>query len=90
MSPKLLRVCKATQRRHRVLKGLPGRGWRLTDLTSRDLGILLLDRPHDVGRVEVPHRELLGVEPDPHAVVALAEERNITDTWQPRQFIVRS
>ena len=48
---------------------------RLADLAGGDLRVLLADRRGDVAGRHVAGGELLGVDPDPHAVVALAEHR---------------
>ncbi len=42
-------------------------------------------RHHVAGR-HVADRQLVGIEPDPHAVVALAEHPHVADARQPRQL----
>ena len=56
---------------------------RLADLAGGDLDVLLLDGRDHVGGRQVAGRHLLGVEPDAHAVVALAEVGDVADAGQP-------
>src|SRR5262249_39589042 len=69
----LLGVGKAAERVDRELELLASGDWRLADLAGDDLDILLIDSGHNVSRAEAKSREPFGVEPDPQAIVALAE-----------------
>ena len=60
---------------------------RLADLAGRDLDVLLLDGGDHVAGGQVAERHLLRVEPDPHAVVALAEVGDVADARQPGQLV---
>ena len=62
---------------------------RLADLAGGDLHVLLRDGARR-RRVAVRLRDghLLRVEPEPHAVVALAEVGDVADAGQPRQLVV--
>ena len=83
----LLILSQAAEGRHGILKNLAVGSRRLTDLSGGDLGILLFDGMHDVGRCQVAGRHTIGIEPDAHAVVALAHEGNIADTCEAREFV---
>ena len=65
----------------------PGSDRRLADLAGGDLQVLLAEGQHDVAGRHVPLRQLVGVEPDPHAVIALAEHGHVADAGQPRQLV---
>ena len=85
----LLGIGEPAQRGHGVLEDLAVGHRRLADLAGGDLDVLLLrSRADDVGRGQVAERHLLGVEPDPHAVVALAEVGDVADALQPGQLVV--
>ena len=60
---------------------------RLADLAGGHLDVLLRDRVDHVGGGQVAERHLLRVEPDPHAVVALAEVGDVAHAVQPRQLV---
>ena len=61
---------------------------RLADLAGGHLDVLLLQRvDHVVGR-HVARGQLLGIEPGPHAVVALAQEGHVAHARQPQQFVL--
>ena len=61
---------------------------RLADLAGGDLGVLLADgRDHVAGR-HVPRGQLLRVDPDPHAVVALAEQEHVADARHAGQLVL--
>ena len=84
---KLLGVTEPAEGAHRVLVDLPCRDRGLADLAGRDLGVLLGDRVGDVGRGQVAEGHLAGVEPDPHAVVALAEVGDVADAREPGDLV---
>ncbi len=85
----LLGVGQAAQRGHRVLEGLAAGHRRLADLAGRHLHVLLLDRRHHVVGREVPGRHFLRVQPEPHAVVALAQVADVAHAVQPRQLVAQ-
>ena len=47
---------------------------RRADHPGRDLDVLLSDGVDDVGRGETAGRDLARIEPDPHGIVAAAED----------------
>ena len=51
----------------------------LSDLPGNDLRVLGADRGNHVAGSEAEFREFVGVHPDPHRVVALAENRHVAD-----------
>ena len=65
-----------------------GRG-RHAQLAGRDLEVLLLDGADDVARVEPEGLEHLGVQPDPHAVLARAEDGHVAHARQPRDDVAQ-
>ncbi len=71
----------------RILKCLSRRRRRHADLARGDLLALLLDRLDDVLRHQSTHLQLVGIEPDPHRILAGAEHRHVADPWQPRQLV---
>src|SRR5262249_29034932 len=52
-------------------------GGRPADLTQGDLHVLLAHGGDDVGDGEIPGGKFVRIEPDPHAVVALAEDGHV-------------
>ena len=60
-------------------------GRRLAHLAGGDLEILLAQGRHHVAGGHPASGELVGIEPDPHAVVALAEHPDVADARQPRE-----
>ena len=60
---------------------------RHADLAGRDLLALLAHRFDDVARLEAQGIELLRVEPDPHCVIAGAEDGDIADAGQARELV---
>jgi hypothetical protein len=52
------------------------------------LHVLLADGAHDVGRGQLPRRQLVGIEPDAHAVLAGAEDLHAADTRNARQLVL--
>ena len=52
-----------------------------------DLDVLLLHRLHHLRRGQVPGGDLGGIEPDPHGVVAGAEDADVAHVRQPRQHV---
>ena len=57
------------------------------DAADRRLHVLRLDGVDDVGRREVEAGQPLGVEPDAHRVVELAEQQRLADARHARQFV---
>ena len=64
----------------------PGR--RLVEDARGDLHVLRLQRADDLSGHEVARRDLVGVEPDPHRIVAGAEDPHITDAVELRQLVL--
>src|SRR5207245_2695648 len=69
------------------LKALPLSGRRLPDLPGRHLDVLLLDGADDVADTQVARGQLVRVQPDAHAVIALANVGHVTHPLEPRQLI---
>ena len=82
----LFRINEAAQGRQSDLGLLALDRRRLSDLAGRHLEVLLPNRGDDVAGRHVPDRQLVGVEPDPHAVIALAEHPDFADARQPREL----
>ena len=61
---------------------------RLADAPRRDLHVLLLDGLDHLADRHAAHGQLVGIEPDPHAVVARAEEGHVADALQTRQVVL--
>src|SRR5689334_24976871 len=57
------------------------------DDAGRYLKILLADRLHDVARREPARRDLVGIEPDAHCVVAGAEHDDLARAGKSPQLI---
>ncbi len=70
-----------------VLRHLAGWSRRLTDLAGGHLHVLRLHRANHVLRDQVIGRQPLRIEPEPHAVVALAEIGDVAHSRQTRQFV---
>ena len=85
----LLGIGEPAQGRDRELEGLAGGDRRLAELAGRDLDVLLLDRADHVRGGQVAERHLLRVEPDPHAVVALADVGDVADAVEPGQLVAK-
>ena len=52
-------------------------GRRTAQLTGRNFDVLFLQRSHHVGGGQLPRRQLRGIEPDAHRILALAEDHHI-------------
>ena len=65
----------------------PLRRRRLADLAGRHLDVLRLHGDDDVLGVQAVGRQLLRIEPEPHAVIALAEIGDVADAGQTRQLV---
>ena len=83
--------CSASVSRPRVVivnwNAWPVGDRRLAELAGGDLDVLLLDRADHVRGGQVAERHLLRVEPDPHAVVALADVGDVADAVEPGQLV---
>ena len=75
--------------RDRELEGLAVGHRRLAELAGGDLDVLLGDRVDHVRGGQVAERHLLRVEPDPHAVVALADIGDVADAVEPGQLVAK-
>ena len=60
----------------------------LADLAGGDLDVLLLNDRDDVVRRHIERRHLLRVEPDAHAVIALAEIGDVAHAGQAEQLVL--
>src|SRR5439155_1523614 len=84
----LVRVEEPAERVDGVLEVDADRGRRLTDASGRDLHVLLAERLQDVGGGHAARGERGRVEPDPHAVVARAEEADVAHPRQPGERVL--
>ena len=66
----------------------PGGHRRLADLAGGHLDVLLLQGVDHVVGGHVAGGQFFGIEPGPHAVVALAEEGHVADARQPQQLVL--
>src|SRR5204862_2555348 len=65
------------------------RGRRLrAERAGRDLDVLLLQRAGDVTRRDLPRRQALRIEPQPHRVLALAEDGDVADARHALQRVL--
>ena len=70
------------------LEVLLGIGGLLAELTGGDLDVLLGESVGDVERGEAAGGEAVGVEPDAHGVLALAEDDDIADAGDALQSVL--
>ena len=63
----------------RQLERRVGRARRRAEHAGRDLDVLFANRADDVGGGELPRRQLVRIDPDPHAVLAGAEDLHAAD-----------
>ncbi len=61
---------------------------RLTGLARRNGGVLLAQHGGHVGGRQVTGRELVRIDPDAHAVIALAEHEQVADTFDAGDFVL--
>ena len=74
----------------RVLKGRALLGQRRSaDDPCSYLDVLLFDCVDDVARGHASYRELVGIEPQAHRIVAYAEDRDVADSRQPGDLILQ-
>ena len=85
---KLLRLLQAAERGQGDLRRLAGRGRLLPDLPASHLRVLLADGQDDVVGGEVVDGQAVGIEPNPHAEIALAAEENVADSLQAEQLVL--
>ena len=79
MLPKSSGVGEAALRLDVELEGARLRHRRLVDHAGRDLHVLAAQRGDHVAGGQIARRELVGIEPDAHRVVARAEDGDIAD-----------
>ena len=84
----LLGLEQAAEGVDRVLELDALRHRRLADAAGGHLHVLLAERLQHVAGGHVARGELLGIEPDAHAVVAGAEELGVADAGQTRQRVL--
>ena len=70
------------------LEGAGARGRRLVEHARGDLDILRLKGGDDLAGGQVARRDLVGIEPDPHRIVARAKDPHVADAVEPRQHIL--
>ena len=78
----LLDVVEPAQRGERDLEILIVAHRRGADHAGGDLGILLANGPHDVAGCQVARGQLGRIDPDAHAVVALAHHVDVADAFR--------
>ena len=60
---------------------------RLRDLSARDLQVLRADRCQHLARCQADIGDPVGIEPQPHRVVARAEHLDVADAVEPQKLI---
>ena len=68
--------------------GLAGAVGLLADLAGRDLHVLLADGVDHVAGRQVQRGQLVGIDPDAHAVVLLAEQEHVADAVHAGHFVL--
>ena len=81
------RLAEPALHRQRDLQRLSRQGRGLPHLAQGDGHVLFANGGDHVGDGQAADGQLVGIEPDPHAVVALPEDDDLADPRQPRQFI---
>ncbi len=84
----LLRRGQATQRLHVELVRGAALHRRLVEHTSRDLDVLRPQGRQHLAGIEAVRRHLVGIQPDPHRIVARPEQLHVAHARQPRQRIL--
>ena len=73
--PNCARIGEAPERLDIELEGARARGRRLVEHARGDLDVLRLEGADDLAGRQVARRDLVGIEPDAHRIVARAEDR---------------
>ena len=60
---------------------------RAGELAAGDLQILGADRGNDIARGQAQVGDLVGIEPQPHRIVARAEDLDVADAVEPQQLV---
>ena len=63
------------------------RRWRLPHVTGGNIQILLTDRGHDITNSQTQRGQLIGIDPNTHAVIPLPENEHFADPRQSRKFV---
>ena len=84
----LIRVGEASLRLDIELEGAGLRHRRLVDDAGGDLHVLGAQRIDHIARGQVAQRELLGIEPDAHRVVARAEDGDVADAVDAGEHVL--
>ena len=71
-----------------IWKRRAGRHRRLVEHAGGDLHVLALQRGDDVGRGQAERLQPVGIEPDPHRVVARAEHGDRADAVDAGQHVL--
>jgi len=82
-----LHVAQPPQRVDGVLKGGSGRRRRCTDLARRNLHVLLAKRGDDILGRQIASLQFVGIQPDPHGIVASPKDRHLADAGDPGQLV---
>ena len=85
--PEGRRVGQPAERGHRHLKVDLAGGGLLAELPRGDLHVLLAEGSDDIRRRQAAGGQGVGIEPDPHRVVAGAQEGDVPDAVEPRQGV---
>ena len=86
---KLAHVGKPAKRVDGELKRLVGGNGRAAELSGDDLYVLPLHRGHNVRCGEAVILELIGIEPDSHAVWACAEDPDLADAGEACEGVLQ-
>src|SRR5438128_4388159 len=70
------------------LNGRGGGDGRLAEAAGGHLPVLLFDRVDDIDGRQILRGELVGIEPNAHAVIAGPEKRHVTDSFDARQIVL--
>ena len=70
------------------LEGLARRDRLLADRPGGDLDVLVLDGVDDVRGRQAPRGQLVRVEPEAHAVIALTEHDDVADPLEAEQLVL--
>jgi hypothetical protein len=83
----LVRLPEAADSAHAELIHLPGGRRRLSQAAGGDLNVLLPQRVHDVICRDLARRHAVGIEPQPHRVLPLAEDDDVRDAGNALQRV---
>ena len=84
----LARIDQPAERLDVELEGALMRHRRLVEHAGGHLDVLRLQRLDDLAGGQVARGDPVGIEPDPHGVVARAEDLDVADAVEPRQHVL--